>query len=348
MALGEEEGRGRKILLISTSVFPSPPSSYGGAEVVVYNLAVGLRDLGYEVSVAAPEGSKLPKGVGWINTGRCGFDNPEHEAYEKYKDVLKDFDVVLDHTWKFYSVKSKMNNSSLKIIKTLHGTRPWGSKPPLEKPCLVGVSKWHSQYIRDIYGVEAEYAYNGIDLEQYPYSEEKEDYLMFLARMSYYKGALQFIDICKKTGMKGVLVGSDQYVEDFNFVWEVMRRCDGKQIQYYGEVPHQLKIHLLQHAKALISPLLPEYHEVFGLNLVESLSCGTPVICTDQGACREIVEDEVSGFVVPFVGAIPKAIEHLDSINPKDCREQAEKFSLQTMAHRYSYLIRKVLNEGEW
>jgi glycosyltransferase involved in cell wall biosynthesis len=72
------------------------------------------------------------------------------------------------------------------------------------------------------------------------------------------------------------------------------------------------------------------------------------VICTDQGACREIVEDEVSGFVVPFVGVIPDAVEKLDEIRSKDCRAQAEKFSLQEMAHRYSYLIKKILNDSEW
>lgn len=343
-----KEGENVKILLISSNVFPTPPPSYGGLELVVHNLATGLRDLGFKVTIAAPKGSTPPEKVEWINTGRFGFDNPEHEAYEKYKDKLKEFDVILDHSWKFYSVQSKMNDSSLKIIKTLHGIRPFGSKPPVEKPCLVGVSKWHSQYIRDVYQCEAEYAYNGIDLSQYPYCEDKEDYLLFLARMSYYKGALQFINICKKTGMKGILCGSDRYVEDQSFVWEVMRRCDGKQIQYYGEVSHDLKIHLLKHAKALVSPLLPEYYEIFGLNLVEALACGTPVVCTDQGACREIVEDGVSGFVVPCVGAIPEAIAHLDSISPKDCRAQAEKFSLQEMAHRYSYLIKKLLNEGEW
>lgn len=346
MALGEE-AENMKILLISSNVFPTPPIFYGGLELVVHNLAIGLKNLGFEVTIAAPEGSAPPEGVEWINTGRCGFDNPEHEAYNIYKEKLDDFSVTIDHTWKYWTVQSKIEKPSLKIMKVLHGTRPWGSKPPIDKSCLIGVSKWHSQYIRDVYGVEAEYAYNGIDLAQYPYCEDKEDYLLFLARMSYYKGALQFIKVCKKTGMKGILCGSDQYVEDQGFVWEVMKRCDGKQVRYYGEVPNALKIHFLKHAKALISPLLSEYYEVFGLNLVEALACGTPVVCTDQGACGEIVEDEVVGFVVPFAGVIPAAVEKLDEISSKDCRAQAEKFSLEEMAHRYSYLIKKLQKE-EW
>ncbi|MCL6578425.1 MAG: glycosyltransferase, partial [Candidatus Bathyarchaeota archaeon] len=162
-----------EILLISSSVFPVFPPTYGGLELVVGNLSIGLRDLGYQVTVASPEGSKLPEGVEWINTGRCGFDNPEQEAYKVYKEKLDDFSVIIDHTWKYWAVQSKIEKPSLKIMHVLHGTRPFGSKPPINKPCFVGVSKFHAQYIKDIYEVDAEYAYNGIDLAQYPYCEEK-------------------------------------------------------------------------------------------------------------------------------------------------------------------------------
>jgi len=310
--------------------------------------------MGNEVTLISAVGSEAAFKERWpcsqVKFFECeqpAFQNPEQAAYEKYRDVLKTFDVILDHTWQFWAMNSKTEND-LKIIKVLHGLRPWGSKPPLDKPCLCGVSKFHRDYIKTVYQTDAEYAYNGIDLDLYPLKEENEDYLVYLSRMSYYKGALQFIDLCKKANMKGILMGSDRYVEDPGFVMEVMRRCDGKQIQYMGEVSHDLKIHYLQSAKALISPLLPEYSEVFGLNLAEANACGTPVIATRSGAVPEVIADGISGFVTQNVPDMMAALERLDVIKPKDCRLNAERFSKEKCAERYMELIQKVLNGKSW
>jgi len=344
-----------KIGIISTMVFTSPSRGYAGLEEVVGGLAQSLEAMGNEVTLICAVGSQATFKERWpnskVNIFECeqpSFQNPEQPAYDKYRWILKDFDVVLDHTWQFWTMNSKAQEN-LKIIKVLHGLRPWGSKPPIEKPCLCGVSKFHRDYIKTVYQTDADYAYNGIDLSMYPFQEEKEDYLVFLSRMSYYKGALQFIDLCKKANMKGVLMGSDQYVEDPNFVMEVMRRCDGKQISYMGEVSHDLKIHYLKNAKALISPLLEEYSEVFGLNLVEANACGTPVIATASGAVPEVIQDMKSGFVTENV---PEMLERLNLsahlLRPKDCRQNAERFSKEKCAERYMVLIRKVLNGEEW
>lgn len=344
-----------KIGIISTMVFTSPSRGYAGLEEVTAGLSQSLEAMGNEVTLICAVGSEAVFRERWTNSKvtffECeqpSFQNPEQGAYDKYRWNLKDFDVVLDHTWQFWAMNSKKENN-LKIIKVLHGLRPWGSKPPIEKPCLCGVSKFHRDYIKTVYQTDAEYAYNGIDLDMYPLKgEEKEDYLVFLSRMSYYKGALQFIDLCKKANIKGVLMGSDQYVEDPNFVMEVMRRCDGKQLQYMGEVSHDLKIHYLKNAKALISPLLPEYSEVFGLNLVEANACGTPVIATRSGAVPEVVANNMSGFVTENIPEMLPALKQLDTISPKDCRLNAERFSKEKCAERYMMLIQKVFNGEEW
>jgi len=336
-------------------VFSSPSRGYAGLEEVAACLAQSVEAMRNDVTLICAVGSQATFKDRWPNSNvkifECeqpSFQNPEQDAYTKYRDILSEFDVILDHTWQFWTINSLKQNPSLKLIKVLHGLRPWGSKPPIEKPCLCGVSKFHRDYIKTIYQTDAEYAYNGIDLDMYPFEKEKEEYLVFLSRMSYYKGALQFIDLCKKANMKGVLMGSDQYVEDPNFVMEVMRRCDGKQLQYMGEVSHDLKIHYLQKASALISPLLPEYSEVFGLNLVEANACGTPVIATRSGAVPEVINHLKSGFVTENVPEILERLELLDWIKPEECRQNAEKFSKEKCAERYMELARKVLNGESW
>ena len=53
------------------------------------------------------------------------------------------------------------------------------------------------------------------------------------------------------------------------------------EIEYLGEVSHGEKVELLQHARATLFPI--EWEEPFGLVMIESMACGTPVIATPLG-----------------------------------------------------------------
>lgn len=349
-----------KIGIISTMVFTTPSRGYAGLEEVAACLAQSLEAKGNEVTLIGAVGSTAAFKERWPNSNvkvfECvnpAYNNPEQEAYKMYREILGTFDVVLDHSWQAWALTHLPSKGN--IIKVLHGLRPWGNKPPVKKPCLCGVSKFHRDYIKTIYQTEADYAYNGINLDLYPLQKEKQDFLVYLSRMSYYKGALQFIELCKKANMKGVVIGSDRYVEDPSFVMSVMSKCDGKQVTYMGEVSHDLKVHYLKNARALVSPLLNEYSEVFGLNLIEANACGTPVIATRSGAVPEVIRSAfvygpatASGYVTENVPQIPGCLKQLDDITPESCRSNAERFSKEKCAERYLELINRVLNGDTW
>ncbi len=75
-------------------------------------------------------------------------------------------------------------------------------------------------------------------------------------------------------------------------------------------------------AQLLVSPSL---YEGFGLPAAEAQACGAPVIATSAGALPEIVEDGVTGVIVPpgDSAALAKAIATLIQ-EPERCREMGE------------------------
>ena len=93
------------------------------------------------------------------------------------------------------------------------------------------------------------------------------------------------------------------------------------------------KAELLAGAKALIFPTRVD--EAFGLGMVEALMSGTPVICSDRGACPEIITGDV-GFVCRYEPDYVNAIRRVGEISPQTCREKAMRdFHYLRMAKDY-------------
>jgi glycosyltransferase involved in cell wall biosynthesis len=355
----KEQGGSVKILLVSTMIFGVPPTGYGGLEGVVEDLAVELIKLGHKVSIVCPKGSNVP-GAELIMPCEASFANPEGEAYNAYKEALEagNWDICHDHSWAGFPYLSKQKNPKLKVIHTIHSQRSWGT-PPLgvKYPCLVGASKFQAQHISATLGVHAEYVYHGINLETYKFCQDKEDYLLYCARVTPFKGAHEFVALCKRLGMPGRLVGEDVYIDqqDHAFVRRVMDSCDGKQIIYEGRVPRgsDTMVELMGKAKLMISPLLPDYYEIFGLSTIESMACGTAVVSTDRGAARELITPN-TGMVVPDIHGLDDAVKTLldrtspDRAIPEACRARAEHFDRKFMAENYVKLYERALADSEW
>src|SRR5207237_3177037 len=95
------------------------------------------------------------------------------------------------------------------------------------------------------------------------------------------------------------------------------------QIEYVGEVSHGEKVELLQHARATLFPI--EWEEPFGLVMIESMACGTPVVATRWGAVPEVIEHGRSGIILDHWRLIPLALEEADRIDPMECRRYVEE-----------------------
>lgn len=349
-----------KIIIISTPFVPSPPPTYGGLELITYNLAVELANRGHQVALACPSESKLPSNVTHVDIGPARYKvhqdwyQAELQAYQKYKPYLKDYDIIHDHTWFAFPYLYKQENPEAKIIHTHHGACNWTDAlgnpkpPPVLYPNLVGISRSHAESLSLFLGRPLRYVYNGIDTTLYPYQKDKEDYLLFLSRITPIKGAHIAIEVAKKLRQKLIIAGGDIFVEDQAYVTHVIEQCDGHLIKYKGEVSFQEKIELLKNAKALLFCPNPPFQEPFGLVPVEAMLCGTPVISLRNGATPEIIKHGYSGYICHSPEEIVKAVNKIEKIKPKNCRKWALQFSKENMTTKYEQLYKEVIDGIEW
>ena len=175
---------------------------------------------------------------------------------------------------------------------------------------------------------------NALDLSLYPFMPDRGDYLLFLGRMTADKGAHRAVAVAMESGLPLKLAGKCREPLEQRYFDELVRPHLSERIQYVGEVTHGEKVELLQHARATLFPI--EWDEPFGLVMIESMACGTPVIATRYGAVPEVIEDGVSGVIVDRWRDMPDALERADTIDPRVQREAVEeRFSPERMVADY-------------
>ena len=176
------------------------------------------------------------------------------------------------------------------------------------------------------------YVWNGIDPAEYIYSESKDDYFLFMSTMDWgtQKGLDVVLSLSKQVGFKLVVAGTGESYERIGKVQEMCREAGAK---YVGDVRGKEKAELLAGAKAFLFPT--KLDEAFGLGMVEALMSGTPVICSDRGACPEIITPDV-GFTCSNEFEYVAAIEKIDEIDARVCREKAMRdYHYHAMAFNY-------------
>jgi len=174
------------------------------------------------------------------------------------------------------------------------------------------------------------------DLSNFRYNENKSDYFLFMGRLGQNKGITIFRDIAKHFPNKKFIVAGQGSLVDITLLpnMEFVGCLDGEQRKEY-----------LANAKAVISPSY--YCEPFGLTPVEAGLSGTPIICTDWGGYTENVLDGVTGFRCTFFNDFVNAVNNIESINPKECRRFAERFSAETLIKDWERYLHKI-NRNEW
>jgi glycosyltransferase involved in cell wall biosynthesis len=351
-----------KIAQIAPFWFKVPPANYGGTERVVSILTEELVRRGHDVTLFAAPGStttaklvspieeKYLKSIKSYNDTNFNDINIYVNAY--LYSQAKNFDVIHSHASYFPFFFCDMVKTP--TVHTLHNQLP--RQREMENELykkyshlnFVSISNEFRSHFKLNYIATV---YNGLSLETFSFDKEGGDYLIWVGRALKYKGEMAAIEVASKTKEKLNLLMSirpdaREYVEK-----KIKPKLNNK-IKLMENVKLLDTVRYYKKAKAFIFPL--EWREPFGLTMIESMACGTPVIAYDRGSVSEIVKDGETGFVVnPKEGQLGmiKAVQKINSLSETDylkmranSRKRVEKyFSIEKMVDDYEQLYYKLL-----
>ena len=338
--------RALRIALIAPPWTPVPPALYGGIELVVDQLARGLQEVGHEVLLFTTGDSTCPVPRQWVlptaEGSRIGHVVPELRHVTAAYDAVQDFDIVHDHTTfgPFYADRF----DGLKVVTTIHGplradlAEVYGRMAGRVE--LVAIS--HAQAAAAPRLPIAQVIHHGIDVARFP-AGRGGDHCVFLGRMCADKGAHRALDIARRAGVDLVLAGKMRTRAERDYFDAEIKPRLGKRARYEGEVPWERKVELLAGARCLLFPI--QWPEPFGLVMIESLACGTPVLAFPQGAAPEVVDHGRTGYLCADDAAMVEAIGHVGAIDRRACRRAVEtRFSSRRMVNDHVELFRRLLD----
>jgi glycosyltransferase involved in cell wall biosynthesis len=335
-----------RIAVIAPPWTPVPPTFYGGIELVVDRQAVGFQEAGHEVLLFTTGDSTCPVPKQWVleeaQGMRIGMAVPELQHVMRAYEVVRDFDVVHDHTMvgPVYSERFP----DLPVVTTIHGELV----PEMldiysriaDRVSVVAIS--HAQRRPAPALKTARVIHHGLDAADFPFEAQAGEYALFLGRMSPDKGAHRAIEAAEKAGVPLRLAGKmREPLEREYFDREVRPRLSAD-IEYLGEVAHDEKLRLLSGAVAFLFPI--RWNEPFGMVMLEAMACGTPVLAFPEGAAPEVVEHGRTGFLCDDEGAMAQALGRAATLDRHTCRQAVEGyFSTTRMVEEHLALYDELL-----
>ena len=340
-----------KIAQVAPLLESVPPRFYGGTERVVSYLTEELVKQGHEVTLFASGDSitsaKLQPVVD--KAIRLNPNHPDPTAYhilmlEELSKCACEFDIIHYHIDVIHFLMSR--NLLTPHITTMHGR--------LDIPDLQTIFKSFTDIplisISDNQRLPLPYVnwlatvYNGVPMENYTFQKHPGSYLAFLGRISPEKGIEQAIEIAITSGMKLKIAAKIDDSDEQYYQTTIKPLLKHPLVEYIGEINEHEKDDFLGNAYAVLFPI--QWPEPFGLVMIESMACGTPVIAFKRGSVPEVMVHGETGFIVNSVAQAIDAIEQIDTISRECCRHVFEnRFSSKQMANGYLKAYQQAIDE---
>jgi glycosyltransferase involved in cell wall biosynthesis len=334
----------RRVAILSPVAWRTPPRQYGAWETVAGNIAEGLVERGWDVTLFATGDSLTRAHLHAVVEKGYEEDpsiDPKVAEYLHISELFEhasEFDLIHSH----YDFMALAYTRLVKtpVLTTIHGFGSPRIMPVYEKyrdGYFVSISDSDRapglNYLATVY--------NGIDLALYPLRETRGEDLIFIGRIHPDKGVHLAIETARLSGRRLLIAGIVQ--DKTYFENEIQPHLDDKQISYVGPVGVEEKNALFARAFALLH--LNTIPERFGLVLAEANAAGVPVIAMDLGSCREVIAHGATGFLVASVDQAIAALEQVPAIKDTDSSARVrDKFSIATMVEAYERVYAQIFS----
>jgi glycosyltransferase involved in cell wall biosynthesis len=341
-----------RIAQIAPPIESVPPAYYGGTERVVSYLTEELVRQGHQVTLFA-SGDSLTSAELVATTGAALRLTPTVRdvipyyllMLDKVREKADEFDVLHFHIDQFHF--PIFRSIAHRTLTTLHGRQDLPDLQALyrgfaEMP-LVSISNAQRKpaptatYLATIY--------HGIPVDLHEANPEpRGGYLAFLGRICPEKGVDHAIAIARASGIPLKIAAKVDKVDEDYFRERIAPLLNGPDVEFVGEINERAKTAFLGDALALLFPI--DWPEPFGLALIESMACGTPVLAFRRGSVPEIVDEGVTGSIVDTPEEAIQALPSVLSLDRRAVRQRFEqRFSASRMAHDYVKLYRSMLEK---
>jgi len=346
-----------RIAMLAPPWIPVPAPGYGGIEEVVRLLCEGLTARGHAVTLFAPPGSDSSADVVTLlhapHPDEIQFAHFEADHVARAFALIdaaaergEPFDVIHDHVG--HTALAMADRMATPLVHTLHGpftedaSRFYAEHGP--KACIVAISQAQLDDAPPEMG-GGRVVHNPIDCSEWPFRADKDDFLLWIGRMSPDKGPDRAITAAREAGVPLVLAGPVQPGQERYFAERVEPQLGSDGVEYVGEADAERKRELYQGARALLMPI--RWPEPFGLVMVEALASGTPVIAFPEGSAPEVVQDGETGFVVADEHAMARAVARLPELDPAACRRACEeRFGVEAVVRGYEAVYADAVARG--
>lgn len=363
-----------RIAVLAPPYLPVPPPLYGGTEKIVSLLTEGLVAHGHDVTLFASGDSKttaklssmFPVALGNSGLTKGDIEKPLAHYHACYARA-SEFDVIHSHGQ--YLTYPEAVGLHTPVVFTLHGSFYEGETTKDKRKILqtykhlnfVSISNNQRGGMTDLNYVAT--VYNALDIAEYLFVPKKsKEYVLWVGRMSPKKGALEAILAAKQAEIRLEMAAAIDPIDREYFEEKIKPLIDGDTVIFHGEIGHDALVELYGSAIATLYPI--SWHEPFGLVMIESMACGTPVVAFNIGSVSEIVRDGLTGFVVEEsnktyksytsntshliikktgVEGLVEAIKRISEIDRTACRKHVEDhFSKEQMVSGYETVYKKL------
>ena len=342
-----------RIAQISPLFEAVPPKLYGGTERVVYSLTEELVAMGHDVTLFASGDSITSARLAPMRAQAIRLDPSVKDWVALYFQMMEkiyrrkdEFDVLHFHV--DYFPLSLFSRQNVPFLTTLHGRLDLkefiDTFGTFTEPPFVSISNSQRKPIPNLNWART--ILHGMPAHLLTPQPVKQEYVAFLGRISPEKGVDKAIRIAGRAGLKLKIAAKVDNADRRYYEEEVRPLIDGNpNVDFIGEINDAQKPDFLSGAHALIFPI--DWPEPFGLVMIESMACGTPVVAFEAGSVPEVIDDGVTGFIVHSEDEAVAALGRLNELDRTQVRATFDRrFTSRRMAEDYVNLYEELIGKA--